>query len=812
MIELLQNLHPCLFLLAAVVIFIHLAYNGIALWAYSIFFTICLLYYSASELVWGIFIIFNITLLIKPIRRLVFTNHIIKLIKALNALPKISKTEETALRAGDTWIETELFSGKPNFDRIYKEPYNSLSKAEDAFVNNQVNTICEMTNDWEVFANRDLPEKTWDYLKKEKFFGMIIPKKYGGLEFSALGNSSVVAKLATRSQVLAITVMVPNSLGPAELLLHYGTKKQKEYYLPRLAKGEEIPCFALTEPTAGSDATSIKAEGIVFKDKDKKIKIKLNFRKRYITLGAKASVIGLAFKLKDPKNLLKKGIDRGISCALIKNTLEGVSVERRHDPLNVPFINSPVVGKNVVIGLDDIIGGESQIGEGWKMLIECLSVGRGISLPATSTGGSEFVTRVVANYSLIRKQFGLPIGKFEGVQAKMAELAGFSYMLDAARVFTASSIDSGYKPAVANAIAKYHFTEKFREVVNHGMDILGGAAICRGPRNLLAHAYLGTPIAITVEGSNVMTRSLIHFGQGAIRCHPYSYDEMKALMSGDNVKFDHYFFKHIGHLFRNKIRSIILSLTRGRFHFSTQTGVLARYESKLAWASSSFALYSDIALAMYGGSIKRKEQINGRFGDILSAMYFATCLMRRYIAEGKKKEDLDYLKWGMEYCFNNIQIGFTELYKNLSPGIMGKLIRFMGGFYNRINPIGSYPSDKLTQKIATSLISDKNNRDHLANNVFFPSNKDDHFVKLEKCFTETLKGDVIMKKIKTAILKGTIDKNSNTPLKNAFTAKIITKDEMLFLESLEKLQLDCIEVDSFMIKDYLSHKMKKPYV
>ena len=809
--ELLNYLHfdySALLISSMVVIACIFAYQGASLKAFSALLILGLAALGIDQNVLIGIIIVNLIFLTPFLRRNLLTNHLVRLIKKTGMLPNISPTEETALRAGNVWIEGELFSGKPDFSKIYNDPYNKLSKIEQKFLNNQVNKLCQMTDDWQVFADRDLPKEVWDYMKKEKFFGMMIPKKYGGLGFSALAHSEVVAKLATRSQVLAITVMVPNSLGPGELLHCYGTDSQKKHYLPRLADGRDIPCFGLTEPQAGSDATSISAMGEVFKDKNGTLKIKLNFRKRYITLGAVAGVIGLAFQLKDPNNLLKKGKNIGISCALINSKAKGITI-RRHDPLGVPFVNATLIGKSVVIPAKDIIGGTEQAGNGWKMLMECLSVGRGISLPATSTGGAKLVARVVGDYAYIRRQFGLPIGKFEGIEEPMAEIAGFTYMLDAARIFTASSIDNGYKPAVANALAKYHFTERFRDIINHGMDILGGAAICRGPRNLLAHPYFGTPIAITVEGANIMTRSLIHFGQGAVRCHPYSYHEITALMAGDTVKFDHYFFKHIGHLVRNKARSVFLSLTRGRLHIATYSGMLGRYEAKLAWASASFAYLADVALAHYGGNIKRKERLTSRFGDILSAMYLASGVMRRYIAEGQKKEDQAYFKWAMEYCFYMMHQGFSGIFANFSTGILGKFMAIFGGFYNNLNPIGSYPSDKLGHKLASSLMQNDKRRDNLTANIFIPTGKEDQLNRLEECFKASLAGDKIMQKIKLAARKGRLNYKSETLLADAFAKKIISKLEKTKLEKLAKMQLDAVEVDSFEEKDYKSHQMKK---
>ncbi|MFZ8864720.1 MAG: acyl-CoA dehydrogenase [Rickettsiales bacterium] len=811
MFELMQGFDHSLFTTICIVVFLYFGYKGASL---IVFLSLGLFYFlviGLNPVLLSLYLALSTIFFVRPFRKYLVSSFLVSLIKKLGMLPKISETEEIALQAGNVWIEAELFSGRPNFKRIISEPYNNLTKAERDFMNNQVERLCAMTDDWQVFSNRDLSKESWSYIKKEKFFGMIIPKKYGGLGFSALGHSAVVAKLATRSQILAITVMVPNSLGPAELLLRYGTKKQKDDFLPKLANGKEIPCFGLTEPLAGSDATSIVSEGEVIKDQQGKIRIKLNFRKRYITLGAIATVIGLAFRLKDPKNILARGTNLGISCALIKSTKQGIVI-RRHDPLAVPFVNATLIGTDVLIDLDDIIGGVEQVGEGWKMLMECLSIGRGISLPATSTGGAKMIARIVGDYAFIRRQFGLPIGKFEGIEEPMAEIAGLTYMLDAARIFTATSIDNGYRPAVANAIVKYHFTERFRDIVNHGMDILGGAAICRGPRNLLAHAYFGTPIAITVEGANIMTRSLIHFGQGAIRCHPYLYHEMKALMEGDLDKFDNNFFKHIGHLFRNKIRSVILSLSRGYLYSAKSFGFVGRYEAKLAWSSASFAYLADIAFAIYGGNIKRKEMLNGRFGDILSHMYLATSVLRRFVAEGQRQEDKDYLIWSMDFCLAEIQAGFTDIFANLCKGPIGFIYRVFGGFYNRLNPISRSKNDHLTHKLAANLMEDSKLRDRLTEDIFIPQGENEQLARLEHCFRELKKADKIYAKVKLAIKKGVLNSASEQLYQDAVKAKIITKIEKSNLEKLDKLQLDAVEVDSFELQDYLSHKMKKPIV
>ena len=720
-------------------------------------------------------------------------------------LPAVSETEEIALRAGTNWIEADLFSGKPDFKKIWAEPYPDLSDEEKKFMSNQVDKLCEMTDDWEVFRNRDLSKKTWDFLKKEKFFGMIIPKEYGGLGYSALCHSAVVQTLSSRSLPLAITTMVPNSLGPAELLLRYGTDEQKKYYLPRLADGREIPCFGLTEPTAGSDAASIKSSGEVYKDKSGKIKIKLNFSKRYITLGAVATVLGLAFRLYDPKNLLGKGEDIGITCALVPHDLKGVKLGRRHDPMSIPFVNSPIDGKDVVIDIDHIIGGDEGIGQGWKMLMECLAVGRGISLPSLSAGGGKLVSRAVSDYGMVRKQFGMSIGKFEAIEEPIARIAGYTYMIDAMRKFVAGAVDRGAKPAVTNSVAKYHATERFRDIINDGMDVLAGAAIIRGPRNLMAHAYMGTPISITVEGANIMTRGLIQFGQGAVRCHPYSYNEMKALSENNIEAFDENFWAHVGHLTRNKIRSFVLSITRGYSHFPARTGLAGRYERKLAWASARFAYLSDAALAMFGGGVKRKETISGRFGDVLSYMLMAACVIRRYEAEGEREEDKACAQWALDYCFAEINKAFIGLYDNMSP------IFFLHGWLARLNPIGCGASDKLGQKLAVALLEGGKFRDNLTEELYIPTDENEALGRLEKAFNLVGETAEISSKIKAAIKDGTLPKaRVSTSIEAAQKAKVISTTEAKKMQAAQELWLDTVMVDSWEIDDYLSHEMKKP--
>lgn len=716
---------------------------------------------------------------LKTLRVKLFTKPLFNFLNSKGMLPSISETEKTALRAGGVWMEGDLFSGRPDFEKIFANPYPKLSDEEQAFLDNEVEELCTMTDDWEVFQKRDLPAEVWSYLKEKRFLGMIIPKKYGGLGFSAYGHSCVIEKLATRSQVLAISVMVPNSLGPAELLLHYGHDKQKEHYLPRLADGREIPCFALTEPDAGSDAGSIQSQGTVFKNSSGKIKIKLQFEKRYITLGAIATVIGLAFVLKDPENILGTGENPGITCALVDAAKEGIDQSRRHDPLGVPFVNAPLVGKDVVISIDDIIGGKEGIGNGWKMLMESLAVGRGISLPSTSTGGSKLALFVASAYSDVRYQFGIAIGKFEGIAEVIGRMGADTYLLDAAKTFTIGAIDNGEKPAVANAIMKYQSTEKFRRNIIDAMDILGGAAISLGPKNLLAHAYFGAPVAITVEGANIMTRTLIQFGQGVIRCHPYAFGQIEALEQENAKAFDTMFFSHIKHVIRNGFRSFLLGITRGHLHRPKHGGITARYEQKLSWASAKFAFLSDTALGIMRAGLKRRESVSGRFADILAQMYMLTATLKRFREEGEKKEDEVLLKVAMENGFNEIDKAFAGIYQNLSKGIVGLVFKITG-FYSRLNSFGSVIKDADLHKISALLTSNASVRARICSNMFQGGR-----------INKLIKASQAMRAAKQAVSK----------LKRT-GEQSLDDNEKALIKQARKLQREIIAVDSYSHGEY----------
>lgn len=737
------------------------------------------------------------------IRQKILTRPIIALIKRLKLLPKISDTEKTVLKSGTVWVDGELFSGSPNFKAIFANKYPVLTHEEKSFLDDEVEAACKMCDDYEVYKTKDLSPAVWQYLKDKKFFGMIIPKKYGGLGFSAFAHSAVIQKLASRSVPLAITVMVPNSLGPAELLLQYGTKEQQDHYLPRLAKGQEIPCFALTEPTVGSDATAITANGVVFKDEDGKIKIKLNWNKRYITLGAVATLIGMAFKLSDPDNLLGKGNELGITCALIPNTTVGVRQGRRHDPLATPFVNSPINGENVVVGIDAIIGGVEGAGKGWKMLMECLAAGRGISLPSTSTGGAKLITRVVTAYANIRKQFGLSIGKFEGVEKVIADIVGKTYTMEAMRCFTAGAVDAGAKPAVVTAIAKYHATEMFRKVVNDGMDILGGAAIIRGKRNLIANAYFSVPISITVEGANIMTRSLIHFGQGAIMCHPFVYRELDTLEKNDLAGFDAAFFGHVSHFIKNVSKSLVLGLSRGYLHFSSSDGITKKYERKLAWASSSFAMLADIAIIKFGGDLKRKEKINGRFGDILSAMYMAVCILKKFEADGKRPEDEILIDYIMKDLFAQMQKGIEELWVNMFSGF-GKIIATPIVFVSKLNSFLCPARDEVENLIVKKALKSGDFRNNLTYGIYLPKEEGQALARLENAFLLFEKAEIVFAKIKKAQKEDLLPQENPENLIDIAAAKsIITEDEVKIVNKYSVAILDAVQVDDYTIEEYL---------
>lgn len=799
-IDLLNHI-PYLGLIVTLMCFFY-AYKRFSVYSYLFILTIYFLKCDFGQTFWGFYSFIATFIAVPTARRVVITSNIVFLIKKLGLLPKISETEKIALTSGTIWVDGELFSGRPNFEWIFSQKYPRLTPEEHSFMENEVEEICKMCTDYEVQVLRDLPENVWQFLRDKKFFGMIIPKEFGGLGFSAYAHSCVIQKLSSRSVPLAITAMVPNSLGPAELLLHYGTKEQRDHYLPRLADGRDLPCFALTEPTAGSDATSIISNGVLFKDSNGEIKIRMNWSKRYITLGAYATVIGVAFQLRDPQKLLFENEDVGITCALIPNKTIGVRQGRRHDPLATPFVNSPLNGENVIVGLDAVIGGKAGLGKGWKMLMECLAAGRGISLPSTSAGGSKLVARTVSAYSAIRQQFSTAVGKFEGVEEVLARIASRTYTVDAMRTFTAGAVDSGSKPAVITAIAKYHATEMFRQNINDGMDIMGGRGIIRGPRNILANAYFSTPISITVEGANIMTRSLIHFGQGAIMCHPYAYREIIALEQNNLEDFDHAFFAHINHLISNFARSIILSLSRGYFRKPFKRCIVGKYERKIAWCSATFALLADIAIARFGGNLKRKEKINGRFGDVLSAMYMGVCVLKKFEENGRKKEEIPLVEHAMKEILTKAQTAIDGLYQNLF-GCYGKFIMFPFAMWSRFNAFACPADDRLDHTIAKNFIRNGEIREMLTEGIFVNKDKNDNLGRIENALMLYEKSEKIREKIKAAIHNKILPRKRIEDLVElALTKSVITLEENHLLRDVQAAVLDAMQVDEYSLEEY----------
>ncbi len=741
---------------------------------------------------------------IKPIRTMTASKLVMFLLKKLGFLPKISETERTALDAGVTWVEKDLFSGKPDFQKLMNESYPQLTAEEQAFMDGPVEELCKLIDHWKVWKARDIDQNIWNYIKKERFLGMIIPKEYGGLGFSAMAHSEVIMKLSSRSIAVTIQVMVPNSLGPAELLVHYGTDAQKKTLLPRLASGEEIPCFGLTEPMAGSDAGSISSSGVVFKGTDGKLYIKLNWNKRWITLAAISSIIGLAFRLRDPENLLGKGEDAGITCALVPANTPGVVLGRRHDPLTIPFYNCPTQGKDVVIPMDAVVGGAEGCGKGWLMLMECLAAGRGISLPAQATGGAKLAARVCSSHGVVRKQFGMSIGRFEGIEEPMARIAASTYALEAMRRYTLGALDKGIKPAVITAMQKYYSTEIGRKVINDAMDIMGGAGISLGKRNLLGEIYVATPIGITVEGANIMTRTLIIFGQGALRAHPFAYQEIKAVEANDLPMFDRAFWGHVGHIVSNLCRSICLSWTRGYIATAPKAHPEMKiYFRRLKWASASFAILADVAMGTLGGELKAKQKITGRFADILANMYMATSVLRRFEADGRKEDDLPAVHFIMKQFMADIQKAFDGIFDNLKiPGLRWFMKGWIGA-WSRINSIGSQASDGWSHQISTRVLYNDEHRERLTDGIFMPKSLTEQMGRLEHARVVVMKADAAEKKIKKAIREKILPKKKVHELfEEAQSKGIISADELKLLREADQVRYDAILVDDFDEAEY----------
>lgn len=782
-------------------------YLGSPLIVWAIFTLVVMVGFGSPVWALGVVAALFALFLIPPLRMFIVSAPVMKVLAGI--MPKISETERTALEAGVVWVEKDLFSGKPDFNKLMTESYPKLTAEEQAFMDGPCEKLCAMINQWEIWKNRDFEKEVWDFMKKEKFWGMIIPKEYGGLGFSALAHSEVVMKISSRSIPACVTIMVPNSLGPAELLVHYGTDAQKERYLRKLATGEEIPCFGLTEPLAGSDAGSITSSGELFKGDDGKIYVKLNWNKRWITLAAISTVIGLAFRLRDPKNLLGKGEDLGITCALIPASTPGVVLGQRHDPLTIPFYNCPTQGKDVVISAEDaIIGGFNGVGRGWHMLMDCLAAGRGISLPSQAAGGAKLIARVCSAHSVVRNQFGINIGQFEGVEEPLARIAGLTYGLEAMRMYTVGALDKGIKPPVITAMAKYYSTEIGRQLINDGMDVMGGAGITLGPRNLLGEMYVATPIGITVEGANILTRTLIIFGQGALRAHPFAYAEVAAVEKKDLKAFDQAFWGHIGHIVRNTFRSICLSLTRGYIAGSPVGGKSARYIRRLTWASATFSVMADVAMGALGGTLKARQKITGRFADVLAWMYIATATLRRFEAEGRKEEDMVYVHFVCKHALTQIQKGFDGIFDNLFdgfpiPGVNWFFKEIIGG-WSRINSIGSQSADGLGTRVVKTILKKSEQRDRLTSGIYIPKDKNQQLGRLEHAMEVVLQAEGIEKKIRDAVRAKKIEKKKGPgQAEIARAGGIISDTEFQLLKDSIVIRTDAIQVDDFSQEQYL---------
>ncbi|MEA5445869.1 acyl-CoA dehydrogenase [Gammaproteobacteria bacterium AB-CW1] len=752
-----------------------------------------------SGIVWGIFFLLALVLNVRPLRRGLISKPALKAFRKV--MPEMSDTEREALEAGTVWWEGELFSGRPDWDKLVGAPAGKLSEEEQAFLDGPVNELCAMLDEWRITHEwADLPHEAWDFIKRNGFFAMIIPKAYGGLEFSALAQSEVLSRVAGHSPTAASIIAVPNSLGPGELLEKYGTQEQKDHYLPRLAKGDEIPCFGLTGPRNGSDAASLTDSGIVCKGQwqgEEIVGIRLNWQKRYITLAPVATVLGLAFRLYDPEHLLGETEDHGITAALIPTDLPGVSTGRRHFPLNIPFQNGPTEGEDVFIPLDYIIGGPKMAGQGWRMLMECLSAGRAISLPSNTTGAALAGIASTGAYARVRRQFGMPIGRFEGIEEVLARMGGLGWTMDAARRVTAAAIDQGEEPPVAGAILKYHVTEMARIVGNDAMDVQAGKGICMGPRNTLARGYQSIPIAITVEGANILTRNMIIFGQGAIRCHPWVLPQIHATREQDQAKavrdYDQALFGHLGFTMGNAVRALWLGITRGRGTAAPE-GPTRRYYQHLSRFSAAFGLMADFSMLTLGGSLKKRERISARLGDMLSYMYLASMVLKRYEDLGRPKEDLPFVEWACRDLIYKLQEQLHGLLRNFPGKLTPRLLRAL------VFPRGrsfSSPSDALGHAIAKRLISDHPSRDRLTE-IVYRSDKNSAIAVLERALGMAERFEPLDRRVREAVREGRITHATTADqYRQAGELDILDQEELEFMLRYDEMVSEIIAVDDF---------------
>lgn len=754
-----------------------------------------------TQVVWAILAIKAAIIFIAPLRKALFMKPMLAYFKAV--LPPMSDTEREALEAGTVWWEPELFSGRPDWKKLIDAEPAKLSVDEQAFMDGPVEEVCAMIDDWNISSElNDLPPEIWKKLGEDGFFGMIIPKSYGGLEFSAFGHSAVVAKIASRSGTAAVTTMVPNSLGPGQLLMEYGTQEQRDHYLPRLAKGLDIPCFALTEPTAGSDAAGMLSEGVVCKqlvNGEETLGIRLNFNKRYITLAPVATVLGLAFKLYDPDKLLGGEESLGITLALIPKDTPGVETGDRHMPLGIPFMNGPIRGKDVFITMNEIIGGQERVGQGWRMLMDCLSEGRGISLPSLSAAAGKYATMHTGAYSRIRSQFNVSIGDFEGVQEALAIIAGNTYLMDAVRRVTAATIDMGERPSVASAIAKYHLTERMREVVNAAVDIHGGSAICMGPRNQVGRSYQGIPISITVEGANILTRSLIIFGQGSVRSHPWILKSMEAAGDPDAARaikeFDHSISNHVTMFMSNLSKSVLAGLSESMFADGVSGSPASKHYRKLSHLSASFGLIADVMMLRFGGDLKRLEYYSCLLGDLLSYLYIGSCVLKFYHSRGETSEDLPLLEWCMHDCYRQFHIAMNDILDNKPVGALTGVIK------KAIYPMGvpAHSRNRDIERAAAKVITrDSHLRNSLISDIYIPTGEDDPIADMERAFHIVLKAEEAEKAFKKAVRALDLDLiHFDDCVDKVVAAGKMSETDAQLVRDAHEARMNVIQVDHF---------------
>ena len=739
---------------------------------------------------------------LKPLRRALISGPFLDSYRRM--LPSMSQTEREALDAGTVWWDGELFTGAPRWEKLLGASAPQLSAAEQAFLDGPCEVLCAMLDDWDITHRRaDLPPEVWSFLTAKGFFAMIIPRHYGGLEFSAYAHSCVLAKIASRSTTCSSIVAVPNSLGPAELLNHYGTQEQKDYYLPRLACGDEIPCFALTGPRAGSDAASLPDTGVVCRGSwqgQEVLGLKLNFSKRYITLAPVATVIGLAFRMFDPDQLLGERTDLGITVALIPRDTPGVSIGRRHFPLNIPFQNGPIAGVDVFVPMDSLVGGPAMAGQGWRMLVEQLSVGRCISLPSNATGSAKAAVWATGAYARVRRQFNLPIARFEGIEAVIARMTGLTYIMDAARSVTAGAIDGGEKPSVPSAMLKYHVTEMSRIVANDAMDVHGGKGICLGPNNYLGRSYQTVPIAITVEGANILTRNLIIFGQGAIRCHPFVLKEMEAARNPDTkagiAQFDSALFGHMGFTISNSMRSLVMALTFARLRGVPDHGPTRRYYQHIERFSASFAFAVDVAMLTLGGYLKKKESLSARLGDVLSAMYLASMVLKHYDNEGQPEADLPIVEWACRNLLYSAQEQLHGFLRNFPNRFLAGLMRVL------IFPRGlTYfaPSDRLSRQVADLVTAPTPTRLRLGLHAYTTLNERSPLGLLQEVLLLAEGAELLEKRLREeGVKKGRVTAlDLPGRISQALTAGILTQAEAASLAEFDRKVMQIVRVDDF---------------